>query len=230
MPTTRKTINVAVPEAVIFDMDGLMFDSERLYKDAWQSAAAELGFPISDDLYHELIGRGNPEGEAILCERLGDGFPVDLFRERWIERWRETVRTDRVRVKPGLSELLALLESRKIPMAVATSTPRREALLTLGGMTARFAAIVTGDEVARGKPAPDILLVAAVKLGVEPSRCVVLEDSEPGILAARAAGMAVIAVPDIKPPSREVAEQADAVVESLHDVRRLWTQKPDSGA
>ncbi|MDX1388234.1 MAG: HAD family phosphatase [Acidobacteriota bacterium] len=221
--TRRKTISVAVPGAVIFDMDGLMFDSERLYKDAWQSAAADLGFPISDDLYQDLIGRGNPEGEAILVERLGPDFPVKRFRQDWLERWRATVRTDGIPVKPGLCELLDHLEETATRMALATSTPRNEAMLTLGEMAARFGAIVTGDDVERSKPEPDIFLAAAERLGVEPSRCVVLEDSEPGVLAARAAGMRVIVVPDIKPPSSEIAARAEAVVSSLHDVRRGWT-------
>ncbi len=221
--TRRKTISVSAPGAVIFDMDGLMFDSERLYKDAWQSAAAALGFPISNDLYQELIGRGNPEGEAILVERLGSDFPVSRFRRNWLDRWRATVRTGGIPVKPGLEELLDDLEERKTPKAVATSTPREEAMLTLGEMAGRFGAIVTGDEVERSKPEPDIFLVAGHRLGVEPSRCVVLEDSEPGILAARAAGMTVIVVPDIRRPSSEIAALADAVVDSLHDVRQAWT-------
>ena len=122
----------------------------------------------------------------------------------------------------GLDELLALLDSRGLPKAVATSTERRLAAAQLGGLglLERFNVIATGDEVRNGKPAPDLFLLAAHRLGMKPSQCLVLEDSEAGVVAAHRAGMQVYVVPDLKPPSRAVEELTQGRFESLIAVER----------
>lgn len=124
--------------------------------------------------------------------------------------------------KPGLDDLLALLDSRGVPKAVATATESRLAVAQLGGLDLldRFSALATADEVVDGKPAPDLFLLAAQRLGVEPSGCLVLEDSEAGIVGAHRAGMRVYAVPDLKPPSPAIEAFAQGRFDSLAAVER----------
>ena len=204
-------------DAVIFDMDGLMLDTEPVYKIAWQRAAVECGHPISEELYVELIGRSRVAGEKILAEAFGAAFRWKDFRAA-CARSEAAAFADRLpAMKPGLQELLDLLEERGIAKAVATSTERHMAEMQLSGLglLARFNVVATGDEVVHGKPAPDLFLLAAGRLGVEPPLCLVLEDSEAGVMAAHRAGMRVYCVPDIKEPAAEVLALAEARFASL---------------
>jgi HAD superfamily hydrolase (TIGR01509 family) len=206
------------PRAVIFDMDGLLLDSEPLYRATWQTASADLGFPIDDVLYERFVGRGNVEAEQILREHFGDAFPLDEFHKLWRSDWDKRLAAAPLARKAGAVELLDVLESRGIPKALATSSPRVLALRCLGDLAPRFAALAFGDEVSHSKPAPDLFLLASQRLGIAPADCVVLEDSEAGVRAARAAGMDVIMVPDLVPPSEEIASMATRVCRTLHEV------------
>jgi HAD superfamily hydrolase (TIGR01509 family) len=206
------------PVAVIFDMDGLLLDSEPLYRITWQTAAGELGCPIDDEFYEQFVGRGNDEAERLLLERFGDSLPLDEFRVRWRRDWDQRVDAEPPARKPGAIELIDVLDQRGIPKALATSTPRAMALRCLGDLAPRFAAFAFGDEVEHSKPAPDLFLLAAERLGIAPEKCLVLEDSEAGVRSARAAGMQVIMVPDLVEPSEEVAAMAMHVCRSLRDV------------
>jgi HAD superfamily hydrolase (TIGR01509 family) len=209
------------PGAVIFDMDGLLLDSEPLYRVTWQTASAELGCPIDDEFYAHFVGRGNDEAERLLRERFGEALPLDEFRERWRRDFDRRLDLAPLARKPGAIELLDLLDSLGIRLGLATSTPRDIALRCLGELATRFTAIVFGDEVRHLKPAPDLFLFTSQRLGVAPDHCLVLEDSEAGVRAARAAGMEVIIVPDLIEPSTEIAAMAGRVCRSLHDVREL---------
>jgi HAD superfamily hydrolase (TIGR01509 family) len=214
-------------DAVILDMDGLMLDTERLYKRAWQQAASQLGYGLDDDFYFTLVGCTNAAGERALAEHFGPAFPLIAFRERWAELWREEVEVAGIPLKPGLSELLAYLADQGIPVAVATSSDRDYAAFSLkmAGLDARrFAHVVTGEQVARGKPAPDIYLEAAGRLGVDPAGCIAIEDSDAGVLSASAAGMRAVMVPDLKPPSLAAREAAFRVLTSLHEVAPLLSE------
>jgi HAD superfamily hydrolase (TIGR01509 family) len=204
--------------AVIFDMDGLMLDTEVISRRSWQRAANDFSHVISDELFTRFIGRTSPDCEAILHELWGD-FSFSAFRERITFHWDELVREEGISLKTGLIELIDSLDARRLPKAVATSSYRERALIRLGQLANRFDTLVTGDEITRGKPAPDIFLLAAQRLAIAPDGCIVLEDSHAGLEAARAAGMHAIMVPDLLPPQEDTAH----VCASLHEVR-LWLE------
>jgi beta-phosphoglucomutase-like phosphatase (HAD superfamily) len=221
--------------AVILDMDGLMLDTESIYKQAWQKAAIDCGYLLDDVFYLTLVGQPNPACEAALLDRFGKGFPLADFRARWTELWRIEVETSGIPTKTGLNELLSYLRQHQVPVAVATSSDGDYLKLSLRAAeisSEGFDHIVTGDQVAHGKPAPDIYLEAARRLGVPPSRCVALEDSDAGVLAASAAGMTTIIVPDLKPPSPEARNAAFCVVpsllEALEEIASLMSNAPHS--
>jgi HAD superfamily hydrolase (TIGR01509 family) len=211
-------------DAVILDMDGLMLDTEPLYKSAWQKAASQLGFHLDDGFYFTLVGRTNAAGEIALTERFGVDFPMAAFRERWAGLWRREVVASGIPLKPGLMELLEYLAGRDVPVAVATSSDQDYAAFSLRAArldARRFTHIVSGEQVENGKPAPDIYLEAARRLGVHPARCLAVEDSDAGILSASGAGMISVMVPDLKPPSPEARATASRVLSSLHEVISL---------
>ncbi len=211
--------------AVVFDMDGLLIDTEPLYKDSWQRAARESGYDLTDQLYSRFVGRSNVESEAELAWLLGPSFPIHVFRSRWPELWQQRALETGLPTKPGVLELLEFLDERHVPAAVATSSDLAFTKFSLEAarLLDRFKQLVTGDEVEMGKPAPDIYLEAARRLDADPNACVAFEDSEAGTLAASAAGMRVVLVPDIQPASDTARDAAAAVLTSLHDALPLLT-------
>jgi HAD superfamily hydrolase (TIGR01509 family) len=208
------------PAAVVFDMDGLMLDTEPLAARAWGEAARALGVDFDPALTERMIGRNFADCRMIVRAHHGDGYPVDTLMSEWHSAYDALVAREGLALKPGLLDLLAWLEEEEVPRAVATSTrrTRAQAKLEHTRLAGRFAALVGGDEIARGKPEPDIYLEAAAQLAVAPEACVALEDSEPGIHAALAAGMMPIMVPDLSPPSPALLARGPLVLASLAEV------------
>ena len=206
-------------QLALFDMDGLLFDTENLFLSLTEETERELGRRVPKDLHYEAIGRSFEDVQKLFMERLGEDFPFRDFFSRTKERVYERVERYGMPVKEGVHELLAALAQRNITVVLASSSPRWmiEKNLEAAGMSGEFGFSVGGDEVERGKPYPDLFLAAAQKQGAAPERCIVFEDSNNGVRAAHAAGMRVIMVPDLRPPEQEVREKAYRVYDSLLD-------------
>jgi HAD superfamily hydrolase (TIGR01509 family) len=204
-------------DSVIFDMDGLLIDTERLAMRALASAGAEISYEMPASFCHLMIGVPIDHNRRLVIERFGNDFPVDSYFTTADRHFTAMIDSGLLRLKPGVLELLSLLEQSGISTAVATSSSRQKAVhhLELTGIHDRFDAIITRDDVTRGKPDPDPFLRAAEALGAKPDRCLALEDSHNGVRAAHAAGMRVIMVPDLLAPTDEMHEKAFMVVKDL---------------
>lgn len=210
------------PAAVVFDMDGLLFDTETLYQEAIVLAAAEHGLEVAADIFNRTIGVPWAQSRTLLLSHFGETFPVDEFQEAWVRHFWVIAKT-RLALKPGASELLDTLDQFRLPRAIATSSSRRtvERHLTAHNLMDRFQEIVGHGDYERGKPAPDPFLRAAERLGVEPHLCLALEDSHNGVRSASSAGMMTIMVPDLLEPTDEIRRFCTLVARDLHEVRRL---------
>lgn len=207
-------------EGVIFDMDGLMFDTERLWDEVWEEVGLTLGINAIKEFNKRSRGVNQAGAREIFLQLFGaGGVGYEELQARCSARLEEELERH-IPVKPGLYELLDTLKGRDIPMAVASSTHRKMVLrnLELAGITSYFAAVITGDMVKSGKPAPDIFLAAAKAIGREPERCLVLEDSSNGIRAAAAAGCLSVMVPDLDPPTLGLARLYTVRADSLKQV------------
>ncbi|WP_026258680.1 HAD family hydrolase [Uliginosibacterium gangwonense] len=207
------------PQAVIFDMDGLLLDSERIALAHFAQAAHDIGAPWSEEIGLRMVGLTPQDSDAMLCTTYGDDYPVDALRDRFGELYEQAI-LNGIPLKPFVRELIERLRLMEIPCAVATSTHRKraEAKLARSQLLANFKALACGDEVIRGKPAPDIFEVAAARLGVAPNTCLALEDSNAGVRAAISANMTVVMVPDMLRPDPDIRRYGVACVESLKDV------------
>lgn len=210
-----------LPEAVIFDMDGLMIDSERVSLACWSQAAGEQALPFSDDFWLGMVGLGDRDCEQRLLQHISADEVAALFA-RCHDLYEERTQQG-LPLRPGIVEILQLLQAHDIPRAVATSTrqPRASRKLAATGLLAYFDHVVTSSDVAHPKPAPDIYLLAAQKLGKDPSRCLALEDSPAGIRAAVSAGMTAIQVPDLVHPDEALRALGHRIVSSLRDAHAL---------
>lgn len=209
-------------DAVIFDLDGLLLDSERVYEKVTVDALGAMGFEMSPLHYAQMIGLPGAACDAFLCKTFGPGFSSEQFKQLFYENVEPYFQAG-VPLKRGAAELLDGLDRLGIAKAVATSSGRRALEIKMRGanIIERFAVIVSGDEVERGKPHPDVYLRAAQGLGARPGHCVALEDSHNGVRAAHAAGMVTVMVPDLLAPTAEIAALCVAIAEDLYDVGRM---------
>jgi beta-phosphoglucomutase-like phosphatase (HAD superfamily) len=214
------------PAAVVFDMDGLLFDTERLYQEALHIAAAEAGHEVVPDFFNRTLGLPWPECRLLLLSHFGETFAVDDFQAAWIRHFWVIAET-RLTLKTGVLELLDTLDQLRLPRAIATSSSRQtvERHLIASNLTSRFDAIVGRGDYEAGKPAPDPFLKAAELLRVEPHRCLALEDSHNGIRSASSAGMMTIMVPDLLEPTDDIRGLCTRIAVDLHEVCRLITAR-----
>ena len=207
-------------EAVVFDMDGLMFDTEKIGIRTWNTLSVELGYPKLHNLIYTCFGTNHNFKRKYFAEVLGEDFPYDLFCRREAEITGKTLKDEGVPHKKGLVELLKYLKSNDIKTAVATSTVYVRAIEHIkdAGVYDYFDVIVTGDMTEKGKPEPDIYLKACEELGVNPKNALGLEDSYNGVRAIYSAGMKAIMIPDMVEPDDEMCSKTYAIKESLADV------------
>ncbi|MBN2083916.1 MAG: HAD family phosphatase [Anaerolineales bacterium] len=210
----------AVPpiRAVVLDMDGLMLDTEPMSQAGWVRTFRERGLAFEPYQFHELIGLNVADARRKMAAWYSPDFPFDEVYSQKLAAVNEIIAEGGIPLKPGLAAFLAAVDALGLKKAVATSTSRTRALykLNLAGVPGPIEILAGGDEVLHGKPAPDLFLLAAKRLGIPPAECLAFEDSDPGVLAARAAGMRVVIIPDQKRPSAEAASAAWRIIPSLH--------------
>ena len=208
---------------VLFDMDGVVLDTEKLYARFWAEAAHALGYPMT---YAQALGMrslNNEAGQAKLESYFGPGVSRALMRDKRVELMDAYVTEHGVEAKPGIHELLDTLKGQGIRCAIATSSPKERALQYLSdlGLAEKFDCICSGHDVAHGKPAPDIYLHAAACIGVAPENCLAIEDSPAGILSAYRAGCMPVLVPDLDGSDEEMRKILFAEADTLSELLEL---------
>jgi HAD superfamily hydrolase (TIGR01509 family) len=202
-------------DAVLFDLDGTLVDTESVAMTTGLAAFAAVGVTVDMAFMHSMVGKDHAGTRAAILAAFPD-VDMDALNAHWREGFRASVAQE-LRLKPGVMELLQAID---LPMAVVTSSGRDEARAKVdkGGLAGFFQLIVSVDDVTRAKPAPDPFLLAAEKLGVDPARCLVFEDSDTGAASARAAGCVVVQVPDMQPST---GPHADYLAANLLDGARM---------
>jgi beta-phosphoglucomutase-like phosphatase (HAD superfamily) len=211
-----------IPQAVVFDMDGLLFDTEAIAREAMIATAARLGFEMPEQVFLAMVGLPADVCRAHLLDHYGNDFDVDTYWNAVDEDFLRLL-TGRRFLKNGVVELLSLLDIARLRRAIATSSHHAhvERNLAAHDLQGRFHVIVAHGDYARGKPNPDPFLKAAERLGVAPENCLALEDSFNGIRSASAAGMMTVMVPDLIQPTDEIRKLCLRVARDLHEVREL---------
>lgn len=216
--------------AVVFDMDGVLFDTERIGVQCWTEAAEPTGLQNAREIARMCIGRTIPGTKEVFMEeaaKQGVALDFEKLHEDCARLILEKEERDGLPVKPGVHEILEYLYERKIPVALATSSKKDIVLshLEKTGITKYFRKIVTGDMVSHGKPAPDIYIKACEELEAAPENVIAIEDSFNGIRSASAAGLHPIMVPDQLQPTEEIPLLAETKCDSLLEVRKLLQEK-----
>ena len=223
MAIIRYNQNTPRIRGVLFDMDGLVLDTEKLYTRFWMEACRFYGFPMTVEQALKMRSANAALSAENLRSFFGPTVDYPKCRAKRIQLMDAFIEEQGVELKPGIFELLDALDSRSIPAAITSSSPRAriETHLASVGLLHRFAAICSGHDVPRGKPAPDIYLHGAACLNLPPEACLALEDSPTGILSAYRAGCMAVMVPDLDQPDRETEKLLCAKADSLLDVTGL---------
>ena len=206
---------------IIFDMDGLMFDTEKIIFEAWKEACKKYNRKINYRIFKETIGLNIIGTEEVYKNYYGDSFPFEKINNMSIKLLDNHIHSEGVPLKDGLFELLECIRKKKLKIALATSTERNrtELLLDLSNTKKYFNVVICGDEIVNGKPDPEIFLKTSQKVNCPPENCMVLEDSENGIIAANKAGMLPVMVPDIIEPGKEIEAMLFKKFSSLKEVK-----------
>ncbi|HLQ41163.1 MAG TPA: HAD family phosphatase [Tetragenococcus sp.] len=210
-------------KGIIFDMDGLMFDTELIYYQATQQVADEMGFDYNFSIYEDFIGISDAELWQFYHQKYDPVFgqkKVSTFIDRAFNRGIELFEAGTAKMKPGLLELLDFLDKEKLARVIATSNQRRivDILLKNHGLTKEFSHIISFENVTRAKPDPEIFLKAQSSLALAKHELLILEDSTNGILAAEKAGINVVMVPDLIEPTPVISEKTLAILPSLKEI------------
>ncbi|MCQ4022198.1 MULTISPECIES: HAD family phosphatase [unclassified Ruminococcus] len=206
--------------AVVFDMDGLMLDTEWTTYKLSKENAAKMGYEITLDMFKQTVGKRSPDAKLYYKSVFGDGFDFDRMRQMNLECFRKCIEENGVPKKPGIDKLLTYLKNSGIKCAVASSTSQAvaEDLLKRADIFKYFSAAVFGNMIEHGKPAPDIFIEASSRLNIPCGECMCLEDSHNGIRAGYSAGMVTVMVPDMLPPNDEIIGKAYTVAKDLFEV------------
>lgn len=207
--------------AVVFDMDGVIFDSERLVIECWKVIACKYGIVDVETVCRDCLGINKEASRRKFLEYYGENFPYDAYKSEMSALYHERYSGGRLPMKPGIKELLIFLRENGKHTALASSTRRQVVTqeLTDAGLMGYFDEIICGDMVARSKPEPDIYLKACECLGVAPEDAYAVEDSYNGIRSAAAAGLKPVMVPDLAEPTVEMEALAEVILPSLLEVR-----------
>ncbi len=212
-------------KGAIFDMDGTMFDTERLYRETWDATAIEMGQALSPTFWSDVGGTGGEEMKTVI-RRHYPALDVEAYIAAGMKKLWEAEETC-VPEKPGLRKILEFFRSSGVKMAVASSSPQEmiEHNLLVAGIEGYFDAVISGDQMARGKPAPDIFLYAAGQLGLAPEDCYVFEDSLNGIRAGAAAGCTAIMIPDLVEPMDEILPLAACICARFDEALKMIVEE-----
>ncbi len=210
-------------KAIIFDMDGVLFDTERLCRDCWIEVARENGIPDMETFFPKCIGRNQTDTAALFREFYGAGYDYEHFRQQASMRFHDDIVQNGMPVKKGVREILDYLQQRSFPVGLASSSSHHsvEEHLQRTGLREYFQSLTTGDMVEHSKPRPDIYLMACESLGVRPAEAMAIEDSPNGIRAACSAGMIPVMVPDLIAPDQEMQEKSALICRDLLEVMRF---------
>lgn len=210
-------------KAIIFDMDGVIFDSERAVYEGWKDLASKYHFDDLDTVYKKCIGVNRDLARKLFLEHYGDDFPYDKYKEEQSAKYHEKYDGGRLPLKHGVEDLLIYLKNKDFVIAIASSTRTElvEQQIKDAGLDRYFSIIVGGDQVKESKPNPAIFLKASQLIGAEPKDTYVVEDSYNGIRAAFLAGMLPIMVPDMIEPDEEIEEKAWMICQTLRQVKSI---------
>lgn len=214
-------------KAVVFDMDGLMFDTEKLTYEIIRETMIEDGYEYSLDFYKTTVGKRSVDVVKLYKEKYGENFDYFLLREKNMKKFWAYTEKNGVPIKEGLYEILDFLKAKNIKIALATSTTEKSAkeILKRGKVIHFFDALICGDSVEKGKPAPDIFIKASQTLGFDVKDCLALEDSFNGIISASSAGLVTVMVPDLIEPTNEIKKLCYKVCKNLKEVITLIKQE-----
>lgn len=203
-------------QTVIFDMDGTLIDTERVSQSSWRRAASDLGITLSSEILHAFVGCSIPNAKEIINAEFGDPDLTERLFEHQAGIFMEAMERD-LELKPGAAEAIAAAKERGLGVALATSSGREYSTnnMTRFGLMDSFDVTVFKEDIENHKPAPDVYLVAAERLGVDPAQCIAVEDSFNGVRAGAGAGMHVVMVPDYNEPTDEIRELCAEVLPSL---------------
>lgn len=209
-------------KAVIFDMDGVIFDTEKVYLDIWIEVFEKYGYKMTKELYVNVMGTGRKNVIKTFLENFGDDLPIEKMYEEKDNQLFYIIENQGIPLKEGVKELFSMLKEKNYKIALATSAKRErvEKQIKDKWLKESFDAIVCGDDVEKGKPSPDIFLKAAKKIDVEPENCFVVEDSPAGIKAAFSGGMKGIHVEDLKAADEEILKYCQKNFKNLQEIKK----------